>query len=267
MNNPPPIVSSPAVLLEERRDAIVILTLNRPHRLNALDRALWRALGDVFRRLGDDTGVRAVILRGADGAFCAGGDIHEFPEARKTPEDARAYTELMLETLAALDACPHPVVAAIEGPCFGGGVELALGADIRICGGSARFGIPINRLGFVMSHAELRRLVGLVGRGPAMELLLEARTLDATEALQRGLVTRIAYDAAVIDEAVAAAERIAAGAPLVNRWHKAFARRLEEPTPLSAAEIEEGFACFSTEDYRLGVSGFIEKTRPEFQGR
>src|SRR5262249_59538502 len=115
----------------------------------------------------------------------------------------------------------------------------------RICGESSRFGVPINKLGLVMAYAEIAALIALAGEATALEILLEGRIFDAREARDKGLVTRVVADDQVEVEARAAAQRIAAGAPLVARWHKRFARRLRDPRPLSDAEYAEGFACFA----------------------
>ncbi len=118
-----------------------------------------------------------------------------------------------------------------------------------------------------MAYAEMAPLVALVGRAVALELLLEGRILDAAEAKEKGLVTRVVPDAEVAAEARATAQRIADGAPLVARWHKKFARRLADPRPLSAAEEDECFDCFDTEDFRIGYAAFLAKTKPEFRGK
>jgi enoyl-CoA hydratase/carnithine racemase len=261
-------MSESDVLLSDRLEGgICRLTLNRPDKMNVLNAALWQALEMEFRRLSADAEVRCILLCGAgDQAFCAGGDITEFQTLRATPAQARAYAAQMYRTLDALKECPHPMVAQISGNCIGGGTELAMLCDIRIAGQGARFGIPINRLGFVMSHPELEGLMAAVGRSAALEILLEGRIFGADEALRIGLVSRLVTDASVADEAMASARRIAAGAPLVNRWHKKFARRLADPTPLSEVELAEGFACFETGDYRRGVEAFVTKSKPQFEG-
>jgi enoyl-CoA hydratase/carnithine racemase len=247
---------------------IVTLTLNRPHKLNALTKSLWRALGETVRGLDADDSVRCIVLRGAgEKAFSPGNDIAEFATERANVEQARAYGALMHGTLHALRDCRHPIVAMIHGICVGGGMELACLCDIRICGEGSRFGAPVSRLGLVMAHDEMAAVVALVGRTVALEILLEARVFGAAEALQKGLVSRVVPDAAVTEEAYAAARRIAAGAPLVHRWHKKFARRLEDPHPLSPAEREEGFACYATRDFETGYHAFLAKTEPQFEGR
>lgn len=247
---------------------IVTLTLNRPHKLNALTKPLWRALGETIRALDADDSVRCIVLRGAgEKAFSPGNDIAEFETERSNIEQARVYGALMHGTLHALAECRHPLVAMIHGICVGGGLELACLCDLRICGESSRFGAPVSRLGLVMAHDEMAAVVSLVGRTTALEMLLEARVFGAVEALQKGLVSRVVPDGKVTEEAYAAAGRIAAGAPLVHRWHKKFARRLTDPRPLSAEERDEGFACYATRDFETGYHAFLSKTPPEFEGR
>jgi enoyl-CoA hydratase len=255
-------------LLIEREGGIVTLTLNRPHKLNAMTKDLWRALGEAVRGLDADDTVRCIVLRGAgEKAFSPGNDIAEFATERSNVEQARAYGEFMHGGLHALAACRHPIVAMIHGICVGGGLEIACLCDIRICGEGSRFGAPVSKLGLVMAHDEMEAVVSVVGRATALEILLEARVFGAAEALQKGLVSRVVPDDKVTEEAYAAAQRIAAGAPLVHRWHKKFARRLEDRRPLSAEERDEGFACYGTRDFATGYHAFLSKTEPQFEGR
>ncbi len=255
-------------LLEERDGGIVTLVINRPEKLNAMTKPLWRLLGETVRRLDGDDSVRCIVLRGAGGkAFSPGNDIAEFTTERSNAEQARDYGAIMHATLGALAACRHPLVALIEGICVGGGLEIAALCDLRICGESSRFGAPINRLGLVMAYAELAALLNLVGRAVTLEILLEGRIFGAAEAKEKGLVTRILADDQVAGEAYATAQRIAAGAPLVARWHKKFVRRLEQGTPLDPAEADEGFLCFDTKDFQIGYKAFLEKAKPKFEGR
>jgi enoyl-CoA hydratase/carnithine racemase len=248
--------------------AIVTVVLNRPEKLNALTRAMWARIGEVFDRLDADEELRCIVLRGAGTkAFAPGNDISEFATERANAAQARAYGEDMRRAIESIGGCRHPVVAQIHGICVGGGLELASVADVRICGESSRFGVPINKLGLVMSHAELGALIALVGEATALEIVLEGRIFDAREAQDKGLVTRVVADDQVEAEARATAQRIADGAPLVARWHKKFARRLRDRAPLSDAEHDEGFACFDTEDFRIGYRSFLAKQRPVFRGR
>lgn len=255
-------------ILVERGGAIATVVLNRPEKLNALTRPMWKRLGEAFGELSADDAVRCIVLRGAGTrAFAPGNDISEFPTERSNVEQARAYGEDMRTTIEAIATCRHPVVAQIHGICVGGGLEIAGLADIRICGESSRFGVPINRLGLVMAYAEIGSLIALAGEANALEILLEGRVFDAGEAKDKGLVTRVVPDDQVEREARETAQRIAEGAPLVARWHKKFARRLRDATPLTALEYDEGFACFGTEDFRIGYQAFLAKQKPGFSGR
>ena len=256
------------ILVQDAGGPIATVVLNRQEKLNALTRPMWRRLGEVFRELSASESVRCIVLRGAGTkAFAPGNDISEFATERSNVEQARDYGNDMRRTIEAIDQCRHPVVAQIHGICVGGGLEIAGLADIRICGESSRFGVPINRLGLVMAYAEIKSLITLAGEATALEILLEGRVFDAQEAFQKGLVTRVVADDQVEAEARATAQRIADGAPLVARWHKKFARRLRDGKPLTPEEYDEGFACFGTEDFRIGYQAFLAKAKPEFQGR
>ena len=251
-----------------RDGACATVILNRPEKLNALTKAMWRALGEAIQSLARDASLRCIVLRGAgEKAFSPGNDIGEFATERSNKGQAIAYGHAMHATLAVLEDCDVPIVAQIHGVCVGGGLEIAALADLRICGVSSRFGAPIKDLGLTMAYAEMAPLVRLVGGAVALEILLEGRIFAAAEALQKGLVTRVVPDAEVAGEAMAAAQRIAEGAPLAARWHKKFARRLRDPRPLSPAEIDECFDCFDTEDFRIGYASFLAKKKPSFVGR
>jgi enoyl-CoA hydratase len=245
-----------------------MVVLDRQDKLNALTKDMWKALGDAISNLSADDDLRCIVIRGAgERAFSPVNDIAEFAHERANSRQARAYGAVMHATLHALTDCPIPLVAEIHGICVGGGLEIAATCDLRICGASSRFGAPVKNLGLVMAHAEMAALVRLVGAAVALEILLEGRIYDAVEAQAKGLVTRVVADADVASEAAATAARIAEGAPLVARWHKRFARRLTELTPLSAAEADEGFACFDTDDFRIGYAAFLAKRKPEFTGK
>ena len=251
----------------ERDGAIATVILNRPRKLNALTRTMWRKLGEAIVTLSADNDVRCVVVRGAGNkAFSPGNDIGEFGNERSNIRQARRYGADMKGTIDALQACRHPIVALIHGICVGGGLEIAANCDIRICGQSSRFGVPINRLGLVMSYAELESLLTLVGRATTLEILLEGRIFGAEEAKDKGLVHRVVPDEEVEQEASATARRIADGAPLVARWHKKFIDRLSDPALLSKEEIDEGFLCFGTQDFQIGLKAFLDKKKPEFTG-
>jgi enoyl-CoA hydratase/carnithine racemase len=255
-------------ILVERDGPIATVVLNKPERLNALDRSMWVRLAEIFRELDRDESLRCVILRGAgEKAFAAGADIAEFATERATVAQAAEYGRIAQAAMDAVAHCRHPVLALIKGVCVGGGLEMASVCDLRICGELSRFGVPVNNLGLVMAYGELKGLIDLVGRAVALEIVFEGRVFGAQEAKDKGLVNRVVPDDRVDDEVVATARRIAEGAPLVHRWHKKFARRLADPRPLTPAEYEESFACFGTEDYRIGYRAFLAKRTPEFKGR
>ena len=248
---------------------IATVTLHNPSKLNAVNAAMWRGLSAAMARIAGDDSVRCVIVRGAgENAFAAGGDIEEFRRVRATVDDALHYHEdLVASALNAIRDCAVPTVAAIRGACIGGGLEIAGCCDIRIAGESARFGAPINRLGFSMYPGEMAGLLALVGPAVVLEILLEGRILDAREALHKGLLTRVVDDERVFEEAAVSAERIRAGAPLVARWHKQWVRRLTTGVPLSEEEKRRAFDFLATEDYREGLAAFSEKRAPVFRGR
>lgn len=260
-------MSSDVVLVSRDAD-IATVTLNRPEKLNALTKPMWKRIGEVMTALSADDTLRCVVVRGAgDKAFAPGNDISEFTTERSNAEQARAYGKIHLPSLAALQECRHPTVALIKGICVGGGLEIATACDLRVCGASSRFGIPINRLGLAAGYEEVRGLIAVAGRAGALELLLEGRVFGADEALQKGLVTRVVADDKVDEEAYATARRIADGAPLVARWHKKFIRRLDDPRPLTAQELDEPYLAYDSEDFQIGYRSFLAKTKPDFKGR
>jgi enoyl-CoA hydratase/carnithine racemase len=252
----------------ERSGTIATVVLNRPEKLNALTKPMWRLLGETIDALSVDDSLRCVIVRGAgERAFSPGNDITEFATERANKAQAIDYGRIMHATARAFSACRHPLVAQIHGICVGGGFEIAALCDLRICGASSRFGAPIKNLGLVMAYPEMAPLVRLAGVDAALEILLEGRIFDANEAKEKRLVTRVVADDQVAAEAWATAQRIADGAPLVARWHKQFARRLADPRPLTDAEYDECFACFDTEDFRIGYAAFLAKQKPAFVGK
>lgn len=252
-------------VLVTRDGGIVTVTLNNPQRLNALNKPTWARLGEVMRELSEDESLRCVVLRGAgDKAFAAGADIAEFATERADAKQAKVYGALIHQTMQSVANCKHPTVALIKGACVGGGLEIAACCDLRICGESSKFGVPINKLGLTMGYGELAGLLALVGRAVALEILLEGRVFGAAEALQKRLVNRVVVDDQVDAEAYAMARRVADGAPLVARWHKQFIERLTVRANIAPEAWDEGFACFDTADYREGVAAFTGKRAPKF---
>ncbi|EXI74864.1 MAG TPA: enoyl-CoA hydratase-related protein [Candidatus Accumulibacter phosphatis] len=254
-------------ILYGRDGEVATVTLANAAKLNAVDSAMWRQLALVVNELAADTGLRCLVLRGeGEQAFAAGGDIEEFSSQRDTVEHAMAYHAQAGAALQAVCDCRLPTIALIHGACIGGGLEIAAQCDLRVCGESARFGAPINRLGFSMYPVEMQALLRLAGAATMRELLLEGRILGAAEALAKGLVTRVVADHEVVGEAYATARRICHGAPLVARWHKQLLRRLQQERPLSEEELRDSFAFLDTADYREGLAAFLAKRAPRFRG-
>ena len=220
-----------------------------------------------MRELSSDETLRCIVLRGAgEKAFSPGADISEFSAHRSNRRQAREYGALIQKAMQSIRDCQHPVIAMIQGVCVGGGLELASMCDLRICGESSRFGVPVNRIAITMAYPEIRALIDLVGRATALEILLEGRVFGALEAKIKGLVTRVVPDGEVEEEAYASARRIADGAPLANRLHKRFAYRLLDPKPLTEAEVDQGFEIVGTEDHREGIPGLPHQDQATIQG-
>lgn len=246
---------------------IATVTLSNPAKMNAIGIAMWRSLAQVFADLSNDLSLRCVIVRGAGGNFAAGADIEEFAAVRSTIEQGIAYhTEIIASALQSIATCLHPTLAAIEGVCVGGGLEIACACDLRIAAPASRFGIPINRLGFPLAPDELHGLLQLVGKAAVLEILLEGRIFDAAEAKDKRLIHRIADDAPA--EAAAVAQRIASGGPLAARMNKQLIRRMAPaPEPLTQQELRAAFSFLESGDYREGIQSFLEKRNPDFVGQ
>ena len=258
--------SMSGTLLIARDGARLTLTMNRPERLNALGLAEWNRLGDALIDAAADATLRAVVITGAGKAFAAGGDIEEFTRVRRTPAEAQAYDARVMRATRAIVDCPHPVIAAINGACVGGGLEIASMCDLRIAAASARFGIPVARLAMSAPPEEIPALVQLIGIDGALELLLEARFYGAAEALAKGLVTRVVADDALEAEIAGTVARIAAGGPLAARAHKRTVREWGRTRAVSRAAIDQAYACIASADFREGVDAFLAKRKPSFNG-
>jgi enoyl-CoA hydratase/carnithine racemase len=243
-------------------EGVYEVTLSHPGRLNAMSRAMWRTLREVFLALQAEPRARCVIVAGEGGAFCAGGDIAEYPDFRFDAAALRDFHESdVWGGLSALLDCDVPVVARIEGACMGAGVEIAACCDLRVAGASARFGAPIARLGFPMAPREAWLVRQAAGDATAREWLLEAAVLDAATVQARGFVQRVLPDDQVAAGAVDAARRIARLAPQAARLNKQALRLLRGPAPAAAPDA---YAFADSAEHREGITAFLDKRPPSF---
>jgi enoyl-CoA hydratase/carnithine racemase len=237
--------------------------ISYPGKLNAMSRAMWRELRAVFERLHADAAARCVIVQGEAGVFCAGGDISEYPAFRFDEAQLADFHESdVWGGLSAVLQCDVPVVAAIEGPCMGAGMEIASCCDIRIAGGSSKFGAPIAKLGFPMAPREAMLVGQAAGGATAREMLLEAAVLGAREMKARGFLNRVVADEAVPDEAQTCAEKIASLSPQAARLNKQALRALG-PT-IAALDVAGAYKYADSPQHREGIMAFLEKRRPVF---
>ena len=254
------------LILREDRGAVAIITLNRPEKRNALDDALRGALAAALTEVERDETIRVVVLTGAgDKAFAAGADLKELG-TRSVAEQALLMTQPRIFDL--LAAVRRPVVAAVNGACLGGGLELALACDIRIAAAGATFGAPEVRLGLIPGGGGTQRLPRIIGTGAAMRLVLTGEAIDATEALRVGLVDEIA-SGDVVARAVELAERIARNGPVaVMAAKEAVRSALSMPIEQGLrAEAALFLLAFASADRAEGIAAFLEKRAAEFPGR
>lgn len=255
-------------LLVERREAVALVTLNRPAKHNALSLDLLRRIETAARELADDGAVRALVLRGSDRAFSTGMDLDELAGVSGIA-DTRRVLGVFRDANAALERCPKPVIAAIAGWCVTGGLELALACDVRVAAQSARFGITSARIGTVAGAGGTQRLPRLIGPARAKELLFSAEPIDAAEALRIGLVNRVVPVGREVETALEMARGFARRAPLGLSFAKT-AVDVGLGMPLEAAlAFEMGLTAqlFTTADRAEGLRAFLDRREPEFRGR
>lgn len=249
-------------------DAVRILTIARPAKLNALNRALLADLDAALHALAADAALRVLIVTGAgEKAFVAGADISEFEDL--TPEGARAYAAAGQAVFDRLEALQVPSIAAINGYALGGGCELALACTFRLVADTARLGLPETSLGLIPGFGGTQRLARAVGRQQALELVLTGRQVTADEAVRLGLALRAVPAAQLLDEARLLAEQLASRAPIALRLaRQAVADGLDRPLADGLAREAQLFGVAAgSADMREGVRAFLEKRQPVFTGR
>ena len=257
-------------ILARVQDGIGWITFNQPERRNAMSLDMWTGLGIAAEAFEQDPAVRAVVMRGAGGkAFVSGADISEFEQHRADAAQKKTYDEIAARGHAGLANLTKPLIAMIEGYCVGGGLAIALAADVRFAASNARFAIPAARLGLGYDYRGIAGLSRLVGPSAAKDILFSARFLESDEALRLGLVNFV-VEAGQLEEQVGAyAARIAANAPLTVHAAKAAVQLFERYADAAdTASVSALVArCFDSDDYKEGRRAFLAKRAPTFQGR
>jgi enoyl-CoA hydratase/carnithine racemase len=261
----------PRHFLWEMHGAVALVTLNRPERKNPLTFESYAELRDTFRAVADCADVKAVVLTGAGGNFCSGGDVLEIigPLTERDIKGLLAFTRMTGDVVKAIRACPQPVIAAIDGVCVGAGACLALASDLRIGTPGAKTAFLFVRVGLAgCDMGACALLPRVIGQGRAAELMFTGRTMDAEEGLQWGFFNRLCPREQLLDQALDLAVGLAAGPTFAHMMTKTMLNQ-EWSMSLEAAIEAEAHAqavCMQTEDFRRAYRAFLEKKRPDFEG-
>jgi len=255
-------------LIARRDGAIGWLVFNNPERRNAVSLDMWEAIPRVLDDFGADSAIRVVVLTGTgDKAFVSGADISQFEKERSSAEAVKRYDEIGERAQSRLASYEKPLIAMIRGYCLGGGLGIASACDLRIAADDARFGIPAAKMGLGYRASSMKKLVDIVGKPAALEIMITARQFSADEALRMGLVHKVVPVAELETATRAYCDMIAANAPLTIRTAKRVIAEVLK-TDYDAARCDAWVKeCFESEDYREGRRAFMEKRKPVFKGR
>ena len=257
-------------ILQSVSDGIGILTFNNPDKRNAMSVEMWEGAADALTALRDDPQVRVVVLVGAGGkAFVSGADISQFEKNRHNAEASEEYARRSGKPREMLMTFPKPTIACIQGFCMGGGLALAMSADMRLAGEGSQFGIPAAKLGIAYSYGDLEHLVSLVGPSRARLLMYTAMRIDAQEALDFGLIDQMFPQADLWNRTMEIARQIAENAPLaIAAARISIAEILKDPAKRNMQAVADiGTACMDSEDFKEGRTAFMAKRPPQFKGR
>ena len=260
-------------LIEQVKDGVAVLTLNRPDRLNAMSRPMLDALLEALPRLAEDPAVGVVVLTGAGRGFCAGGDVKAMAEGNElggqTMEDRAQALRSRMETSRWLHEMPKPTIAMLRGPAAGAGLSLAMACDMRIASDTVKLGTAFARVGYSGDFGGSYYLTQLVGTAKARELYFTADLLDAQQALGLGLVNRVVADARLEEETMALASRLARGPRVAYRYMKRNMNAAESASLKEMLDLEawNHTRTGMTEDHREAARAFVEKREPQFKGR
>ena len=257
-------------ILQGVTDGVGIITFNNPAKRNAMSLDMWEGLGKALIELRDNPDVRVVILTGAgDKAFVSGADISQFEKVRHNAAASEEYSRKSDAQRALLANYPKPIIACIRGFCLGGGMQVAMAADIRFASDNSQFGIPAAKLGIAYGYDGLRHLVSLVGPSWARLIMYTGMKIDAAEAVRIGLVDRVLPDAGLWDATMEIARTISGNAPLAIKAAKiTIAQVLKDESKRDMDAIKAiGTVCMDSEDFREGRTAFMEKRKPKFKGK
>jgi enoyl-CoA hydratase/carnithine racemase len=258
------------VIVDRPAEAVARLTISNPEKRNALDHAVLDAIAEALAELAEGIETRCVLVTGAPPVFSAGYDIGGIPDETFERDAEALVAHPFAAAMEAVTAHPYPVVAALNGHCLGGALELAVRCDLRICAAGAKLGMPPAKLGLIYGHTGLQRFIDVVGVARTKELFLVGRSVDAAHALEMGLVNQVVDDDELEEAAIALAAEVAANAPLSMQGNKHAIETLARSPVLSAEQerelVELRESCFASEDFREGIRAFGEKRKPEWRG-